>query len=312
MLTPIEIKGISFKSGMGYAKKQVDDFVEDIYDNYEQLYKENLELKDKLSTLNEGIQYYKTIEKTLQKALVLAEKTASETKEAAVLKGESIEKNARMKANMILSDAKNELNHLHLQTVSLAQQYEKYKSQMKQIVTSQLELIESSSFQIDFSGLDAFLQLNDPSFDKSLDESFTKTENLEDQDSDLELKEGIKEEKEENMDVDQTPAFVTKDIAKSLNNILKGIKNDEEQTRVVEQPKIKEESEQPEEIKVQLNKSEEKEIVGKVRERKIFKGDLFSTQDSLEANGVVKRNLLSNNKDEENEDDDPFEFIDNE
>lgn len=290
MLTPIEIKGISFKSGMGYAKKQVDDFVEDIYDNYEQLYKENLELKDKLSTLSEGIQYYKTIEKTLQKALVLAEKTASETKEAAVLKGESIEKNARMKANMILSDAKNELNHLHLQTVSLAQQYEKYKSQIKQIVTSQLELIESSSFQIDFSGLDAFSQINDPIF---------SSEEKAEVDSTLQENQQDHEEEELNLLEESTNPSVTKDIAKSLNHILKGIKSEEVEKEKQNKPKIKKEE----------SKNEKKESVVKVRERKIFKGDL--ELDSKEET-IVKSHVMGNDKDEENEDDDPFEFIDNE
>lgn len=156
MLTPIEIKGTTFKSGMGYAKKPVDDFVEELYRNYETLYKENVELKDKLNTLSEGIQYYKTIEKTLQKALVLAEKTATETKEAAVLQGETIEMEARAKAKLMLADAKNELNHLHTQTMDLARQYNTYKSQFKKIVTTQLELLESENFQIDFKSLDAF------------------------------------------------------------------------------------------------------------------------------------------------------------
>lgn len=156
MLTPIEIKGTTFKSGMGYAKKPVDDFVEELYRNYETLYKENVELKDKLNTLSEGIQYYKTIEKTLQKALVLAEKTATETKEAAVLQGETIEMEARAKAKLMLADAKNELNRLHTQTIDLARQYSTYKSQFKKIVTTQLEMLESESFQIDFKSLDAF------------------------------------------------------------------------------------------------------------------------------------------------------------
>ena len=69
------------------------------------LYKENIELKDKITVLNEGIQYYKTIEKTLQKALVLAEKTAQETTDAADKKAESIEQEARMNAKKIVDDA---------------------------------------------------------------------------------------------------------------------------------------------------------------------------------------------------------------
>ena len=66
MLTPIEIERKVFKSGIGYEKKDVDLFLKDILDNYEAIYKENVELNDKINVLSEGIQYYKSIEKTLQ------------------------------------------------------------------------------------------------------------------------------------------------------------------------------------------------------------------------------------------------------
>ena len=84
MLTPVEIQAKTFKSGgLGYDKKDVESFMREVNRSYEILYRENMELKDKVAVLNEGIQYYKSIEKTLQKALVLAEKTAETTKEAA-------------------------------------------------------------------------------------------------------------------------------------------------------------------------------------------------------------------------------------
>lgn len=157
MLTPIEIQSRTFKSGLGYDKKEVDQFLKEILTNYETMYRENMELNDKLNTLNEGIQYYKTIEKTLQKALVLAQKTAEDTKESAVKKAKLIEKEAENKAQAILADAKNELHSLHLQTMQLIQQYDMYKSQFRNLAASQIDLLESESFQIHVANLDAFL-----------------------------------------------------------------------------------------------------------------------------------------------------------
>ena len=91
MLTPIELQSKTFKSGgLGYDKKDVDSFMKEVLHGYETLYRENMELSDKISVLNEGIQYYKTIEKTLQKALVLAEKTAEDTRIAALREAKSI------------------------------------------------------------------------------------------------------------------------------------------------------------------------------------------------------------------------------
>ena len=52
MLTPIEIERKVFKSGIGYEKKDVDLFLKDILDNYEAIYKENVELNDKIIVLS--------------------------------------------------------------------------------------------------------------------------------------------------------------------------------------------------------------------------------------------------------------------
>lgn len=157
MLTPIDIQNKVLKTGMGYNKKDVDDFIIDIVRNYEALYKENVELKDKISTLSEGIQYYKTIETTLQKALVLAEKTSKETRDAAILKAEALERDARVKANIIIADAKNDLETIRNQTINLIQNYESFRLQFKKLAATQMELIESESFQIYAPDLDALL-----------------------------------------------------------------------------------------------------------------------------------------------------------
>lgn len=158
MITPIEIQSKSFKSGgLGYDKKDVDGFFREVLRNYEQLYRENMELNDKVAVLTEGIQYYKTIEKTLQKALVLAEKTAEDTKSAALEKAKAIEKEANTRSQLIVADAKNELEHIHNQTIQLIQQYEKYKQQFKHLAQAQMELLESECFNINVARLDAFI-----------------------------------------------------------------------------------------------------------------------------------------------------------
>ena len=158
MLTPVEIQAKTFKSGgLGYDKKDVEAFMREVNRSYEILYRENMELKDKVAVLNEGIQYYKSIEKTLQKALVLAEKTAETTKEAANKDAKRIEKEAKVKANILLADAKNELENLHNKTITLLQQYEKYKAQFKNLAQAQIDLLETDAFNINIQKLDVFI-----------------------------------------------------------------------------------------------------------------------------------------------------------
>lgn len=157
MITPIEIQNKVFKSGgLGYDKKDVDGFMEEILENYETLYRERMEMNDRINVLNEGLQYYKTIEKTLQKALVLAERTAEETKGTAMKNALLIEQEAVSKANIILEDAKRELDLIRKQTIELVRQYDMYKAKFKSLVNSQTELLDSQSFTVNLDQLSMF------------------------------------------------------------------------------------------------------------------------------------------------------------
>lgn len=156
MITPVEIQSKAFKSGIGYDKKDVDGFISEILESYEELYRSNVEMKDKLNMLNEGLQHYKNIEASLQKALVLAEKTSEETIRTAELKAQTIEMEAVNKAKEHTADAKAELERVHNQTVTLVQQYTQYKAQFTNFLRAQLDLISSDSFKIDTTEFAAF------------------------------------------------------------------------------------------------------------------------------------------------------------
>lgn len=161
MITPIEIQNKSFKSGgLGYDKRDVDTFMNELLASYETIYRENVEMKDKISSLTDALQQYKYIEKTLQKALVLAEKTAEDTKQLAKKEAKRIEKEAQLKYQLVLGDAKNELNRIHKQTIKLVQQYETYRAQFKNLAKAQIELIESDSFGLSIARVESLL--NEP------------------------------------------------------------------------------------------------------------------------------------------------------
>ena len=176
MLTPVEIQNRVFKSGgLGYDKKDVDAFMKEIVDSYELIYREKMELADKVNVLNDALQNYKTIEKTMQKALMLAQKTAEETQETALRNAHAIEKEAMTKSEIIVSDAQRELERIHQKTVQLCQQYEKYKLQFKNLAAAQIELLETESFQIHMMDLptvelDSLKQAEKPEDEPELNE----------------------------------------------------------------------------------------------------------------------------------------------
>ena len=150
MLSPLDLKNkmMGPKKRKYYDKDETDDYLELVMEQYKQLYDENLELQKNVKSLNDGVQYYRSIENTMQKALVLAEKTAKETKDAAQLKAEAIEKDANTKADKIVAEAEQEYDKLKEKCLSLVQQFNQYKMQLKQVASAQLELITSDSFDV--------------------------------------------------------------------------------------------------------------------------------------------------------------------
>lgn len=132
MLTPIEIHNAQHKTGRGYSKKEMDEFLADVVASYESVYKENVELKNSISKLQGEMDYYKSMENTLQKALVLAEKTSKDTIDTANSKAEVIEKEAVMKANKIINSANSQYDNIRQKCLQLIQQYNQFKMQFKQ------------------------------------------------------------------------------------------------------------------------------------------------------------------------------------
>lgn len=149
MLSPLDLqnKKVVTKKRK-YDKIEMDEYLDLVFENYKELFNQNQELQKQIKTLSDGIQYYRSIESTMQKALVLAEKTSKETKDAAILKAEAIEKDANTKAAKIVSAAEQEYESIKDKCLYLVQQFNQYKMQLKQVASAQLELITSDSFDV--------------------------------------------------------------------------------------------------------------------------------------------------------------------
>ncbi|MDF2485710.1 MAG: DivIVA family protein [Herbinix sp.] len=146
MFRPSEIQEKEFKTGLGYDKKDVEQFLKELSTDYEALLGENESLKRKLKDATDSLGYYKSIEKTLQKALILAEKTAQDTKATAYKEAEVIEMDAKVKGNLILADARKQIEFMEHKTLNLIQQYDLFKIHFENLLHSQIELLNSKSF----------------------------------------------------------------------------------------------------------------------------------------------------------------------
>lgn len=149
MLTPVDIQNKEFKGGIGFDKKEVETFINQVSSDYEILYRSNVELKDKVATLNESLQHYRAIEESMQKALTLSEKTAEETVNAANDKARLLSVEAEKKAESIVIEAREELLAIKNEIYTLQQQHDKFKKQFKNILETQLKILDGEMIDID-------------------------------------------------------------------------------------------------------------------------------------------------------------------
>ena len=144
MLTPLDIENKTFNKQImsGYNVDEVQNFMNELLRDYEKLYKENIEYKDKIDMLNQGIQHYKSIEDTLQNALVVAQGTAESVKQNAKAEADNIIKEAELNALKSVDDINKQVIEKRLQLDETKKQFDVYKAKMEALLISQLEILK--------------------------------------------------------------------------------------------------------------------------------------------------------------------------
>ncbi|MDF2986574.1 MAG: DivIVA family protein [Eubacterium sp.] len=141
--TPNDLDNIKFKKNfMGYKEDQVNEVLDSIIQDYELYIKENIELKDRISVLNEGIQHYKNIEESLQNTLIVAQQTGEEIKKNSYAKAENIVKEAEIKAQKIINDANQEVIKIRFEYEEMRKRLHLFKTKSETLLLSQLELLK--------------------------------------------------------------------------------------------------------------------------------------------------------------------------
>lgn len=178
MIRPSEIEDKEFKKvAVGYSPEEVDRFLDEIYVDYEQLFRENRELKMKLNNMSNAPQMTapvpkattppqqttaqmpqvpqqippvspqqtsQSIEKALAKTLTLAERVAEETKENARATAAQITESAVAKAEEIIGSARTRAFELEQDIHRLESRYELMKTRVKLLLYAEIELLDKN------------------------------------------------------------------------------------------------------------------------------------------------------------------------
>ena len=142
-LTPMDINNKEFKTGLrGYKPEEVDEFLDEVIENYEELFKENSRLKEKLTLCNDKIEHYKKIESTIQNTLMLAQNAADQAKESAQKEAEMVVKNANETAQKIVDKAHGDVVQINEEYEAIKQEFIKFRARFRNFMNTQMETFD--------------------------------------------------------------------------------------------------------------------------------------------------------------------------
>lgn len=149
-LTPLDIHNREFSRSLrGYNPDEVDEFLDEIIEEFERLYSDSRELQDRIDALTDQTKSYKAIEGTLQETLVTAQKTAEEVIAAGEQKANLIISQAEDKAQKIIDDANRQVINIRHEYHDVERQMQIFKNKFKTLLQTQLEMLADEEFTSD-------------------------------------------------------------------------------------------------------------------------------------------------------------------
>ena len=156
MLTPMDIHNKDFKrSFRGYDEDEIDDFLDQVVNDYEKLFRENDRLKEDLERSKKDNEQYQQLEKNLKDTLLVAQKTAEEVTTNARKNAEEMRENtakecqnmrreAEMHAKSQLDEAADRVRAIVAEYDRLVREKNQFLRKIKVSMESELAVINET------------------------------------------------------------------------------------------------------------------------------------------------------------------------
>ena len=227
-LTALEIKDKRFYVKFrGYDAKEVEEFQDMVYRDYEKLVRENHELETKISALEERLNYFDEMKDSLSQSVLIAQDTAERVKHAANERSETIVRQAeqdahhlveeaKAKANEILRHATDNAKKVAVETEELKNKTRVFHQRLKSTIESQLSIIDTPEWDEILRPTAMYIQTSDEAFREVVEKALEETvhHNYDDESIDLtrqfsraEIEELQKRIEAANLELGATQAF---------------------------------------------------------------------------------------------------------
>jgi cell division initiation protein len=152
-VTPLDIRRKEFKRSMrGYSDEEVDVFLDEVADEFERLFQENMELQDRMQRLEEQIAGHVQIKDALEKTLIAAQMQSDEMRANARKESELILGDAELKARHIVNDSYGETQRVQQALIQLKHLEEDFRFKFRSLLEGHLKLLNEAPITVRGAG----------------------------------------------------------------------------------------------------------------------------------------------------------------
>ncbi|KSU85001.1 MULTISPECIES: DivIVA domain-containing protein [Fictibacillus] len=146
-LTPLDIHNKEFTRGFrGYNEDEVNDFLDQVIKDYELVIREKRHLEETVEKLEEKLSYFKNIEETLNKSILVAQETGEEVKRSATKEARLIVKEAEKNADRIINESLAKSRKVAMEIEELKKQSSVYRTRFRMLIEAQLEMLKNEDW----------------------------------------------------------------------------------------------------------------------------------------------------------------------
>ena len=144
-IKPVDVRRKEFKNSLrGYDANQVDDFLDEVADEFERAFSENQRMKDEISSLRGRLEQFEELEGAIREALVHAQQVARDLRRNANKEADLVVREAKEQAHRILADSSSRVERVQESYGVLQRAKQDFQNDFRHLLKSYLAVMENA------------------------------------------------------------------------------------------------------------------------------------------------------------------------
>ena len=178
-ITPNDIHNKDFSTKFkGFDPEEVNDFLEEVKKELETLIRDNKDLEKRVKFNEEKVEYFNSIQETLNKSILVAQEAADRLRENARKDAEIIVFEAEKAAQAMLREAAKKATDINRETDLIKKETRIFRQRLQILTQTQLDMIKNEEWDIVLN-TPTHIEVTPPSLDAIIKDRVKKSENEE-------------------------------------------------------------------------------------------------------------------------------------